>query len=238
MSSLLKIVLLALMLIVGAGLGPCAKADSILVGTSLITSVSGGVSVGSFQYIAADFSFPLAVDASNVSIVLGVGGFPLVTSPGTGTFLLQMTNALGAAATSGNVLAQSTFTVTVSPTSVGQVFTMPVNQTLQAGTYFLVVSSQDPPVAPGSAQFFWPFSSALPGTVGSASNGFFVTPVCTTACVGQNITFPPGSTWTFQGQSTPLTFQVTGTPVPEPSTLFLVGMGLGGVWLRRKKRTG
>ncbi len=233
MSSLVKIVLLALMLIVGAGLGPCAKADSILVGTSLITSVSGGVSVGSFQYIAAEFSFPVAVDASNVSIVLGVTGFPSVTSSGTGSFLLQLTNALGAAATSGNVLAQSTFTVTVSPSSVGQVFIMPVNQTLQAGTYFLVASSQDPPVAPGSAQFFWPFSSALPGTVGSASSGFF-----STAPIGQNITFPPGSTWTFQGQSTPLTFQVTGTPVAEPATLFLVGMGLGGVWLRRKKRTG
>jgi hypothetical protein len=215
-------------------------ADTI---TMLSVSGSGGrpvvggsaFSPAETQYVG--LSFVLGGSFRDVSISIPDLAFAYWAATG------WLTNAVGPAATSGNVIA--TTTVDPFPAATGQATTIFLSDlSLSPGTYFFFLSSpycslpadlnsygcgwgswespKDPTIVAASGVAL--FGSEIVGGAGVPCQDPN-TPFCA------NADFPPASPWNFYAFGSDSSFgfpviDITGTPVPEPSSLMVFGTGL------------
>jgi hypothetical protein len=225
-----------------------ADADSITM-----LSVTGGTSrtaipVGGSQLNAAEsqflgLSFELGSSFSDVAITIPNMSFEFWA----GTAWL--TDAIGPAATPANVIA--TTTINPFPGSQGIATTTFLSAlNLSAGTYFFVLSSPFCGVAdinsPGCGLGLWSGSYANPTIDTTPGVSLFGDEIvggfaCQPASCPANFAFPPASQWTFQPSSNVneigfLDVEITGSAVPEPSTLMLLGTGVLALLARGKRR--
>lgn len=221
-------------------LAPLARADSITV-----LSVSGP----SDQ--SAVFSDGTGTEAEylGVAFVLGqVFKDVAIAAPGiatnSSTATAWLVNGIGPGATSSNVIATTQFN-----SGFNQSLSTPLLSGLDLfpGSYFFLVSV--PPQRPlGGALGVWPFINdptvfSLP-TSGLLSGFMDSTeisscPYAPSTCLGTiNFAFPPASVWEIfpSYASGGLSLNITGTPVPEPSSLALMLCGLLAVMTLSKKR--
>lgn len=167
-----------------------------LAGTYVSTDTNGGVTVASDQFVAQQFTLPTAAYAFRAMLILD-------DTEGQ-SFLVQLTNQIGADATQANVLAQEEFQG--GSTSSGVRYFLPIDLVLPAGTYYLVISASGSnnigqPVFGG---FGLPPYAVLPGTLGTTLPNTYV------AYGGsENDAFPPASGFTIQ-YNVPIEYQVYG----------------------------
>ena len=176
-----------------------ASADSTLVGTSDPGNIGGAVS--SSQAIAQPFTLTTAakITSVNVLFVPFLGGSSAIT--------LQLTNSIGPGTTAANVLAQQVFSLSGLPDQ-GQYFSMPINTTVNAGTYYLVFSSSDPAKDNGTDYA----SSTLPSSDGSA--GFALASTSPAP-------FVASSNFTTIPADVPITFNVQGIVGPSAAMSYV-----------------
>lgn len=215
--------------------GPPSE-GSVIAGTYISTISEGGGAEFNGQtqrppqYIAQGLYLPVSAEVSVAEIVVGMLGDQ--------SFSLQFTNAIGPSATAENVLADGSFNAVRPP--IGEaLFTLPLYRTLGPGEYYLVVSStesygylewQNAGHASGLPGV--PPYEPLPDTLGTVDPTYYAA-----YDGGADVSFPPGSVWSYQIGGRPLQFQVLG--VPEPSTLSIFVFGVLGVaalgWHKRKR---
>lgn len=226
-----------------------ASADSITI-LSVTGGPSSGIPVGGSQSSPAEsqylgISFVLGSSFDDVAIT--VPGLVFINWAGTA----WLTNAIGPAATPSNVIA--TATVDPFPGTQGvSTTTFLSGLNLSPGTYFFFLSSpfcDGSDFSSGCGFGFWQSPSnptiqtaAGAGLFGEEIVGGFQFPCQNPAnCPAANFVFPPASPWTFNtfSNSTPLAIEITGSPVPEPSSLMLLSTGLLAMWgigLRKRRR--
>jgi PEP-CTERM motif len=187
-----------------------SRADSILVGLTGTTQGSGGFSIGSAPggTIWQGFSFTLSQKYQNVSIL------PTFQLPeGPATITTWLTDSLGPLSTPSNVIGSATLNLTSSGTNV-----FLSGLTLDSGTYDIFFSQSR-----GNA--FWGILSPPAMQLGAGVVlGDQLT--CVKECVDRG--FVPASSWVDTGSTPTSPVVISGTPVPEPSTLVLLLAGLLG----------
>src|SRR5215469_5680061 len=185
---------------------PVAAADTVILGFTGFNTIEPA-DVNSSTFFAQAFTIGTTVTLNDIEIL----GLSPVSCPCTPR--LDLTNNLGSIVTT----AITTFSFAL-PSGTTAVF--PVNLTLSPGQYFLVLST-------GSGSFDWnEGSSPVPSSVG----GINFMEVATTV----NSSFPPASDFVFS-EFNARGFQLTQSEVPEPATILLVGAGLLGVFIARRK---
>jgi hypothetical protein len=188
-----------------------ARADSILVGLTGTTSASGGFFIGSAPggTIWQGFSFTLGQNYSNVSII------PTFQLPeGSATVTIWLTDSMGPLSTPSNVIGSATLNLTSSGTNV-----FLSGLTLGSGTYDVFFSQS-------SGNAYWGSLSSPTMQLGAGVVlGNQLT--CVRGCVDRD--FAPASSWVDTGSTPASPVIISGTPVPEPSTLVLLIAGMLGV---------
>ena len=187
------------------------RADTILS----VTGVHGStLSLGAAnQTLAASWSS--TVTYSNVSI-----GFQSNFGPFNGTAFLM--TQIGPGTTSAQQVGSSSYSVISGSPSLTNLFS---GLTLGPGTYFLVVASA--PLSPGGWDTPFTAGSAVVSTGAGVSRGAQL--IVNDSLGSLNLAYLPASSFTPLNSVYDLEFQVTGSPaaqVPEPSTLFLLGIGV------------
>jgi hypothetical protein len=189
-----------------AVVSPCfVKADTVLLGT--LGDPEYSISFQQHQYLAQQFTFSTDVTLSSTKMTF-------VDNSGSAfNGVFQVVDSLGPGSTAANVHFTTGITLPagLNPTTV----TVPTPLTLDAGTYYLLLSTTD--LFP--LQTRWQLgASILPGGFGTVGDSYF--------SISQNVTLPVASPFSFIGgfPTTYFAFQIEGSPVPEPSTFFLLGM--------------
>ena len=190
-----------------------AQADSVLLGTGG-TPLQGVLAFGPNGPLAQSFTLTTTINVSAINIFVSGGS--------SGPLLIQLVNMIGLGTTTSNVLAQGS----VSPSGATEWLSIATATTLGPGTYFLVVSSATP-----NNSGWIRTAGNLPSTVGTVGTTFF------TNASNVDLAFAPASNWLGNGV-TNVGFEIVGNtnPVPEPGTLALMGSGLAGIWLRRRRK--
>jgi hypothetical protein len=215
--------------------------------------------------MAQEFTMSSGTNVSHIAFAMGV--FPTnffinAIDYGTLTFNVQLTNAIGPSATPVNVIASNSFSLTTQSTPLYVGLNLSVNQILDIGTYFLVMSTLTP-IPNSSAVLVLPEATSYFPNVGqllTANKGTNV-PDQLTGCSSSstvNCDFPPGSTWkpaSGPALSAGFEFQVCSqdgdgcgiftsppprlSPVPLPGALplFAAGLSVLGLlgWHRKRK---
>jgi hypothetical protein len=203
----------------------------ILLGTNLPANNSA-ISVGACCFLAQPFTLTAGVNITNIDVQVAGTGIDSVT--------FWLTDKVGPGTTLSDVLFQ---TNRIFPnnggTTFGETVSTPLNLTLSPGNYFLIMSSTSlaPNMATGPRLGWLLATSTLSSTVGSISNG---EDTCCAAGSSTNTLFPPASGFV-PFDNAILAFQLDGTAVPEPQTLFSLGTGAGVICLlglRRIRRQG
>jgi hypothetical protein len=201
-------------------------ADSILVGSSLNVGTgcgpncggidigtSGGYEVSDRQRLAQAFELNMPVHVSELDVAISAYNLDPTQ---TNVFL---TDALGSNA---NILDGQSFFLKYPSTP--QVLMFGASLDLLPGTYYVLLTS------PGGLESN-PGAAIAPSAIGSLGPAYYAN-----AGLGLN---PTVATWiTFS--STTVGFQLKGapiTPVPEPSTVLLCGVGLIPLCLLKRLRT-
>jgi hypothetical protein len=223
----------------------CAHADTILSTASTVESTvvpfSGAQSVTDQQYLAYSFSLGNAYD--DVSIRF----HDLNYTFDNGIFWL--TDALGPATTISNVIATSTFSGT-GHFNDPNVFTALSGLTLGAGTYFMIFSSPLCDVGTDShclsqiGLLGLGETTVIDAAPGVTYNGGYVATdaiAChDTGTCEINFAFAPASLW--NGPSDPNInaprFEIAGTAIAEPESMWLLGAGLAIMGVTRRLRKG
>jgi hypothetical protein len=205
-----------------AVVSPCfVKADTVLLGT--LGDPEYSISFQQHQYLAQQFTFSTDVTLSSTKMTF-------VDNSGSAfNGVFQVVDSLGPGSTAANVLFTTGITLPagLNPTTV----TLPTPLTLDAGNYYLLLSTTD--LLP--LQTRWQLgASILPGGFGTVGDGSF--------SVSQNVALPVASPFVpldTSGFPSPayLTFQIEGSPVPEPSSLLLLGIGAISLLGYRKARS-
>ncbi len=223
------------------------RGDTILSVTGVIDS---SIPVGGSQSNGAEsqfFGVSFAIGGSFNDVAITIPDMAFVDWAGTA----WLTNAIGPAATPANVIATATadpFHGSLLFQSTTTTFLSGLN--LSPGTYFFFLSSPfcaGNDFSIGCGMGLWPVVSSptiqvtASGAeiVGEELVGGFLLPCSNPAnCPAANFQFPPASPWIALPNSTPLAIVITGSPVPEPSSLLLFVAGLLALWVAgpRKRR--
>jgi hypothetical protein len=245
-------------------------ADGLVVGTSLDTCVSSCTNANFIlpgQFLAQSFTLNDATEVSSIYFTTGVyvapidPSNPIQTNYSSLSFDMQLTTMIGSVAMPADTLASFNFNVPDSIPEVA-VFSLPVNQTLAAGTYYLVASTNIP--IPNSSKILgWPFASTYYPNTGPALGASGEENVnssiwqemqgCSQSDCRPNPSVPAASAFELTGGPalpTPFEFQVcspsdpgdcpqVGLPgpvaSPEPGTIVLLLPGLLGLLVGMKR---
>lgn len=194
-------------------------AHGFIVGTRLPGSgLSFELSVANYQFVAQGFTLTNPVQLLHIAV--DMSGF------GVDPFTLWLTNAIGPGATAANVLYETTLTfpntgggVTAAEALIAHA---PPNLFLPAGSYFIIESSAQLDLRQG-----WVNGPDPYGNVGT---------MYTTCCApgsSTNTAFPPSST--FVPSTGTVAFEISAFEVPEPQTLFSLGLGLATILLAKAR---
>jgi hypothetical protein len=220
------------------------------------------------EFLAQEFTLSFATNASRIAFAIGAfpTNFVNSTDYGTLTFNVQLTNALGPSATPVNVVTSDSFAVPTGATPVYVGLNLSVNQILDIGTYYLVMSTTAG-IPNSSAVLALPQASQASNhypNVGQllVANNFHDIHDMMNGCSSSstvNCAFPPGSTWIASsgpGPTVPMEFQVCSedgdgcgiftspppprppiaSPLPSALPLFATGLGVLGLLAWRRKR--
>jgi hypothetical protein len=204
------------LLVLSIALAAQAGATPLLVGTTLPSTTGSEVAVLGGPGVSPQFleqSFTLTTSAEVTGISVDMAGF------GSDLFTLWLTNAIGPGTTGANVLFQ---TVLTFPNTGGSFNLAAVSAStsllLPTGSYFLIASTVDNPTV---SEGWGASDTVIPtefGSVGQSGN----------AVSSVDTVFPPGSTFVgpLPFATGPLAFQISGSPVPEPQTMFSMLAGI------------
>ena len=157
------------------------------------------------QWIAQAWGFDEALKDVSISADVTLDGV-------VGTAWL--TNAIGGSATATNILKSESFN---SPGSGTVTFFSDLD--LQPGPYFFLIT-----VDSGIGGWTIAFPRTVSTDFGVNYGGFFF---ANSSNAPLDFNLPPASSWMFGGDN--LQFRITGSAVPEPSILILLGIGLSVV---------
>jgi hypothetical protein len=223
----------------------CAHADTILSTASTVqdelTVFSGAQAVTDQEYLA--YSFSLGAPYSDVSIRFH--DFHYTFDNG----IFWLTNALGPSATNANVIATDTFSGTGDFHDPNE-FTPLTGLTLEAGTYFMIFSSPFCDIlidthCRSQAGFLGLGHTVLIDAIAGVTynGGFSATDAVSCHQLGTcqiDFDFAPASLW--QGPGDPHIdgprFEIAGTAIAEPASIWLLGAGLVIMGVTRRLRKG
>ena len=184
--------------------GRMANADTLI---SVSGGKSGSIGLGysELNYLSISWTFNQAFD--NVSLTNTGLGIPYPET--SGSFIL--TNAIGPGTNAHNIIESIPFNFSKTKSITTPLFS---GLSLGPGTYYLTI-------APNVGSHPWEqevFPVSITNAPGVNFNQFLG------AFWGSgNIAFPPASGWTDAGLAFPIV--LSGTPVPEPATILLLGLG-------------
>jgi len=176
-----------------------SNSASVLLGTNLPSSGSEPA-LTSAQFWSQPFTLTSTVQIN--ALRLQMSGF------GTDEFTEWLTDSIGPGTSQSNVLQQAVLQFPNTGGGIsGQTISIPINETLHPGTYFIVLSSSQTSISRG-----WILSTTvLPSAVGSVGEK----PLTTASYEGGSTdsSFPPASTFVPNlADFPPFAFEVLGVP--------------------------
>jgi hypothetical protein len=216
------------------------RADNILVGTVDPNPNYGiypgpGIQVDPSQIVAQ--SFKLTQSSKLTSIVFWMYIYDLFGRL-PGNFELDLTNSLGPGTISSNVLTSGIFNWPSSSQDYGVQYTLNTDLTVPAGSYYLVMSTSASHYA-GWDFGVETFSKSQIGTPfytpGSGFIDYQLPAASQFLAVGGQFCFTNPQSNLICSPSQ-MSFQVIGTPVPEPDTLPMSALSLifGALWWKMR----
>jgi len=197
---------------------------SVILGTNL-PSLASTLTISDCCFLSQPFTLKTAINVASINVQVA----------GTGTYqtTVWLTDKVGPGTTASDVLFQSTQIFPDNGGGVsGETVSLPINQNLSSGTYYLIMSTSVQDASGGPAIGWLLSTSTLSSTVGSVGLG------ADSCCSGgsTNTAFAPASTFMTGvfGEGV-FAFQIDGTVIlppgeplgtPEPATVFILGAGL------------